>query len=164
MAKTIKSRKEKHLDIIQETVSLEGENPSISGRSKYNLSYFDSGQTYAASFKSLREKDLFDLLEKFRHWSKEPLVYWENQSVGKGGKHVLEFYPGFPSVNFAFPRHIPYEVEWGRFRLNNKSRLIGFRIPETHDGKVNSETGICYDRNTFYVVFYDQDHKFYASL
>lgn len=57
---------------------------------------------------------------------------------------------------------VPIEAWWGRFRLENKVRLIGFVLPDEHDGK-EQKTGsnIRFDKNTFYIVFLDKNHQFY---
>lgn len=75
------------------------------------------------------------------------------------GNHVLEVYGAFPRRSeFKHPHHVPSDVDWARFHLDGKKRLIGFTIPKD----------LCsihqrFDGNTFYVVFLDLEHKFYAT-
>ncbi len=58
-------------------------------------------------------------------------------------------------------KSIPIEAKWGRFRLKSKVRLVGFVIPEEFHDKIHEKTGLRFDKNTFYVVFLDKEHKFY---
>ncbi len=57
---------------------------------------------------------------------------------------------------YSTPPHVPSDVDWARFRLDGKKRLIGFTIPKSHcrqDSRL--------DDNTFYIVFLDLEHNFY---
>lgn len=139
-------------------------------RSKFNFSYFDRnppGQDFIDWNTSAGDSKIVKLMGKLKEFSRQPLRYWENQKIGKGksggrGKRqsCLEVYKNFPiNSDFTHPAHVPEDVWWARFRLDNDTRLIGFVIPTS----IECDKDIDYDRNTFYVVFLDEMHKFYKS-
>ena len=147
-------------------ISLESDTNKLTERCKFNFSYFTSEQEHASDFSDLSELELLKLLNKLKHYSVEPLDYWTTQSIGSGKKRrmLLEFYGEFPSKSeFEFPKHIPHEVLWGRFRLESDDRLIGFVVPDEFHNTYHEKTGFQFDKNTFYVVFIDKNHKFYPS-
>ena len=89
--------------------------------------------------------------------------FWHNERVG-AGLRILEFYGNFPTkTKFKEPTHIPIPVQWGRFRLESKVRLVGFTIPADYHKKLDKNTDEYFDKNTFYVVFLDQNHEFYYT-
>lgn len=137
-------------------------------RSKLNFSYFDSnppGQDFIDLNTNSGNSKLVKIVNKFKDFTREPLKYWENQKIGKGkrgGKggrqSCLEIYKDFPkSSAFKHPPHVPEDVWWGRFRVDNDTRLVGFVVPDT----LNQNNEL--DCNTFYVVFLDEKHQFYIS-
>lgn len=65
--------------------------------------------------------------------------------------------------DFKHPLYVPFEAQWARFRINNLSRLIGFVIPAKSHAKQHSTTHEYFDKNTFYVVFLDRNHRFYLT-
>lgn len=144
------------------TASIELDSDSLAGRCKFNFSYFevqDAGQ----SFSDLSAEDLVKLFDKLKAFGKESLDYWKNQRVGKSG-NILSVYGSFPArSDFTHPKHVPHQAEWGRFRLDWASRLCGFTIPKCYDGKPHKGSGRLWCSNTFYVVFLDQDHRFFKS-
>jgi hypothetical protein len=108
-------------------------------------------------------EQLHKLLGKLKHYSQESLDHWENQHVGAHGK-VLAIYDEFPkNTDFTRPKHVPHQVKWGRFRLESAVRLVGFVIPSDFEGKLHPITKEPFDRNTFYVVYLDKDHRFYKT-
>lgn len=129
--------------------------------STFNFSYFDNSQEAGQDFKDWSEEQLVKLLNKLKEYSKKSLEEWKRTKVGSG-KHrynILEEYGDFPKrTDFEHPKHIPHQVSWARFRLEQSVRLIGFLIPEEY-------TNVPYnlDRKTFYVVFLDKDHRFYKT-
>jgi len=140
----------------------------IINRSKFNFSYFDTnppGQDFSDWNTTSGNSKLVKLVNKLKEFTREPLSYWENQKIGKGkrggkGKRqaCLEIYKDFPKKSgFKHPPHVPEDVWWGRFRIDNDTRLAGFVIPETLNAKHD------YDCNTFYVVFLDENHQFYMT-
>ncbi|WP_419774118.1 hypothetical protein [Halarcobacter sp.] len=52
----------------------------------------------------------------------------------------------------------------GRFKLGSKIRLASFIITKKdfYD-RENSKTKVRWETNTFYVVFLDEDHKFWKT-
>jgi hypothetical protein len=62
---------------------------------------------------------------------------------------------------FKFPKNVPHQAQWARFRLENKVRLIGFVVPGKYKDKRHAKTKKRFDGNTFYVVFPDKNHLFY---
>lgn len=101
-----------------------------------------------------------------KEYSKESLKSWENREIGSGehrGK-VFVIYDTFPDPSLLeHPKHIPLDVKWARFRMEQSFRLGGFIVPEELHGKIHEETGFIFDKNTFYVVFIDRDHNFYLT-
>jgi hypothetical protein len=140
------------------------ENSTLSKRSKFNFSFFDGSQEAGPELAGLSPAELSELLEKLRLFTKEPLSYWRNQRCGGGSLKVLEIYSSFPkNSDFTRPKHVPHDGLWARFRFDNMTRLIGFVIPPEMDGKYDRDEGYRFDINTFYVVFYDPDHRFYKT-
>jgi hypothetical protein len=144
------------------TASLENSTCPLTARCKFNFGYFEK-QAASQTFDEWTTQQQVVLFEKLKEFSKEPLEYWMNQSVGKSGR-VLSIYGAFPArSDFAHPKHVPHQVRWGRFRLDWSGRLCGFVVPKELDGSVHPSTGNRFDANTFYVVFLDRDHCFYAG-
>lgn len=145
------------------TASIEAEDDTLTNRCKFNFSYFcaqEAGQCYG----DLEKEQLVKLLEKLTAYSREPLTYWKTRPIGKGGKKVLAIYPKFPDPSdFEHPKHVPHQAMWGRFRTESDARIIGFVLPEECHGKAHPTTGQRFDCNTFYVVFLDNNHRFYKG-
>jgi hypothetical protein len=161
MSKFKNSGKEGFLSSIP-TASIELDSDLLADRCKFNFAYFevqDAGQ----SFSDLTHENMAGLFNKLKDFSKESLDYWRNQRVGKSG-YVLSTYGKFPSKSdFKQPKHVPHQAEWGRFRLDWASRLCGFTIPKCFDGKMHKGSGKLWCSNTFYIVFLDEEHKFYKG-
>jgi hypothetical protein len=133
--------------------------PDISGRCRFNFSYFHSNQEYATDLATWDENNLQQFFSKLRLYSQNPLSYWQQQAIGSHKNHVLEIYGAFPRKSgFNHPAHVPSDVDWARFRLDGKKRLIGFTIPKSY---CTSDSH--FDYNTFYIVFLDLEHKFYLG-
>lgn len=131
---------------------------NISSRLKFNLSYFRP-ESPGYDFSNLTQEKLNELIVKIKEYSREPLIYWENQNA-------YEKYGKFPEKSdFFHPESVPTEISWGRFRIGRMERLVGFTIPQNSHGEKRSFGGKDYflDYNTFYVVFLDLDHKFYIT-
>ncbi len=147
------------------------ESSEIAKRCKFNFSYFVEDQLAGQSFADWNNgqgpSSLYGLLDKVRQFSREPLDYWNNEKVGK--QNILEIYGAFPKTSkteFSHPPSVPHDVQWARFRLAAKVRLIGFVLPkESHnvDNCKAKKVEYLLDCNTFYVVFLDKDHKFYKT-
>lgn len=136
----------------------------LATRCKFNFSYFDGAQVPASEFSSFDADFLAELLEKLKHFSKEKLAFWLHRRAGGGGLKVLALYDTFPAQSdFARPKSVPHDVRWGRFRLDNMTRLVGFVVPGEYSNQTSSDAGFFYDCNTFYVVFIDEEHRFYKS-
>lgn len=142
--------------------SLEDDNNDLTIRCKFNFSYFDSSQDAGQEFREWTYKQLIDLLRKLKDYTTKPLDYWRNERAGNSGLKVLAIYGSFPNKSdFVPPKHIPHQAQWGRFRLGSKLRLVGFTIPTQLHRTSHRKTDEYFDKNTFYVVFFDRDHKFY---
>jgi hypothetical protein len=136
--------------------SLDDSNDDLSSRCKFNFSYFDA-QAAGQDFCGWGHPELTDLLEKLREYSRKPLEYWTQQSV-------LVIYNQFPAKSeFKHPKHVPHQVRWGRFRIKQSVRLVGFVLPTQYHGRTHPNTGVAWDCNVFYVVFLDADHKFWVT-
>lgn len=142
--------------------SLELDSDPLAARCKFNFAYFEV-QAASQAFSDLTPDKMAMLFEKLKEFSKESLDYWRSQRVGKSG-HVFSTYGKFPSnSDFTQPKHIPHQADWGRFRMDWASRLCGFSVPKSHDGKLHLGSGKIWCSNTFYIVFIDEDHRFYKS-
>ncbi|MEX3238543.1 hypothetical protein [Serratia quinivorans] len=140
------------------------EGGDLSGRCKFNFSYFDANQAAGQDFPVWSHGELIKLLEKIKHYTNHPLEYWRTERCGSGGLTIYANYKKFPKKSgFSHPKHVPHDVEWARFRLENIVRLVGFVIPSKLHQTYDEKTGFHYDSNTFYVVFLDKEHKFYIS-
>lgn len=155
------SRSKKYLGELPVT-SLDSQNDTLSIRSKFNFSYFDV-QVASQPFEDWTHDQLIKLLNKLKDYSKESLQHWKNTAVGSSGS-ILTIYGGFPKkTEFAIPKHVPHQAEWGRFRLEQAVRLVGFVLPNEYHGKIHPQTGQAFCCNTFYVVYLDRKHLFYKT-
>ena len=156
------SKKKRFLDQLSKLPSIEAPDNNFVIRAKFNFSYFDSSQKYGQNFIDWSHKQLYKLLEKLKEYSKQSLEYWRNQRIGGGGLRVFSTYDKFPvKSKFYPPNYVPHQAQWGRFHLENKPRLIGFTISGDLHKKKHKKTNEFFDKNTFYIVFLDADHKFY---
>ena len=144
-------------------VSLNATNNDLAQRCKFNFSYFVNDDEAGQDFKDWTQEELVKLLEKLKEYSKFPLSHWKTQNVGKY-KVFVNYGTEFPkNTDFTEPKHIPLEVEWCRIHLENKPRLIGFVVPDSYHDELQESSTFKFDKNTFYVVFLDKEHKFYKT-
>ncbi|MCL1065855.1 hypothetical protein L2735_03415 [Shewanella olleyana] len=134
----------------------------IEKRCKFNFSYLhhsgEWGQDFIEWNLAAGNSSIVKLINKIKDYTKSSLEHWVNKPCTGG--HVLKFYDRFPlHSNFSQPKSIPTDVEWGVFRLENKARLVGFRVSETTSAVYEQK----YCTNTFYVVFLDNNHDFYPT-
>lgn len=165
MNKYSNNKSKQKLNLISEYASLYKETDKLTIRCKFNFHYFNI-QDAGEDFKDWNHIQLIKLMNKLKNYSENSLEYWTNQNIGKGIGHVLEIYGQFPKstqTDFSEPKAIPIEAQWGRFRLESSVRFIGFIIPNELHSQAHSITTERFDKNTFYVVFLDKDHKFYQS-
>lgn len=155
------SKKDKFLTSIP-IASIDLDDDTLASRCKFNFSYFEV-QDAGKSFSDLTQEAMAELFKKIKEYNKESLDYWRSQRVGKSGT-VFSTYGSFPAnSDFSQPKHVPHQAEWGRFRLDWASRLCGFTVPKSYDGTIHNSTRRIFCSNTFYVVFIDEDHRFYKS-
>lgn len=149
------------------------ETSDIATRCKFNFSYLDTsqvGQNFIDWNDTAGDSKLVKLMDKLKDFTRQPLSHWKNMKIGTGkrggrGKRqsCLEVYGDFPKKSaFSHPPHVPEDVLWARFRLDNETRLAGFVIPDKISG-LNDTSVKQYDTNTFYVVFLDKNHQFYLT-
>jgi hypothetical protein len=144
------------------TISLES--GEIVERSKFNFSFFDGTQVHGQDFEDWSQNELTKLLLKLKNYSESSLESWRHQRIGGGGLKVFEIYGKFPkNSEFKHPKHVPHDVSWARFRLENLVRLVGFIVPKGFKCPEGIKQTEPFDSNTFYVVFLDRDHKFYLT-
>ncbi|MBR7794396.1 hypothetical protein KDM87_17510 [Undibacterium sp. FT147W] len=157
-----KSRKESFLKQLMEYPSIESPEYDLVLRCKFNFSYFtkqDAGQ----SFGELTHENLISLCEKLCHYSKESLLHWKKEQIGKKSGHVLEIYESFPKKSdFTEPKSVPHQAQWARFRIDSSTRLVGFVVPDKFHDTMHDK-GCRFDKNTFYIVFIDENHVFYKT-
>jgi hypothetical protein len=136
---------------------------TLASRCKFNFSYFEV-QEAGQSFENWDHDRLCKFLEKLKHYGQNSLQYWRTQAVA-GGRTILEIYGDFPhgKSDFMMPKHIPRQALWGRFRLESTVRVVGFVLPPERDGEIHEKCKARFDCNTFYVVFFDAEHRFYKT-
>lgn len=154
------SRKDRFLASIP-TASLGSPDNNLALRCKFNFSYFTE-QPAGQTFSDWGGPAVIELCGKLKEFSQQPLTYWMTRPVGKSGT-VLTIYGDFPKPSeFEHPKAVPIEAQWGRFRLDWSSRLVGFVVPKAFQDEKH-ECGHRFDCNTFYVVFLDENHVFYKG-
>ena len=151
------SKKEKNLPLILESASLNLPTDILTKRCKFNFHYFNKNCA-GQDFKDWHPDKLIMLLEKLKIFSENSLDYWENQ---KPTFVIYDHFPILAKTDFKNPTNVPLEARWGRFRLGGKIRLIGFVIPESYHDREHEKTRMRWDINTFYVVFLDENHRFW---
>ncbi len=165
MNKFTNRKKNTFIDSIP-IISLDSDSHDIVNRCKFNFSYFDSSQKAGQDFSDWTQDQLSKLLTKLKEYSRQPLSHWKTVKIGSG-KHrnsILIEYVDFPKKSdFKFPKYVPHQVSWARFRLEQSVRLIGFIIPSDYKDKEIKKYNWKFDCNTFYVVFLDKNHKFYLT-
>jgi len=155
MGKFKNHRRESFLDNIPKA-SIKEKSDVLATKCKFNFAYFindNAGQ----DFKDWTYKQLYELFDKLKEYSKFSLSHWESENL-------LIKYLGFPTnTDFTLPKSIPHQAIWSRFRLEGDSRLIGFVIPDEFKYEEQNKSGYRFDTNTFYVVFLDENHRFYIT-
>lgn len=144
------------------TISLEDFTNDLTTRCKFNFSYFHVEDSISQDFHEWDREELAKLLNKLKEYSKFTLEHWTRKTVGR--YPVFAIYDEFPTnTDFTKPNHIPHQAEWARFHLENLVRVIGFVIPAEYHNNPHPTTRMLYDKNTFYVVYLDKDHRFYKT-
>lgn len=127
---------------------------------RFNFNFFDRNQSHASDFEELGHEELLKLINKFVNFSDKSLLEWSNETAG--GHNLFVNYRNFPNPSeFKHPACVPHDVEWCRLRIGSKLRLIGFVVPPNLHGV--AKDNFYYDKNTFYLVFIDKEHKFYMT-
>ncbi|NIG74076.1 hypothetical protein F3J34_10760 [Klebsiella sp. Ap-873] len=152
----------KYLKSFEDLVSLDAKDCNLSLRCKFNFSYFDSNQKCSGKISDWDINGVGDFFDKLKDYSTRSLNQLQQIGIGKNRQGLLSIYDTYPNNSlFEKPKAVPHQARWGRFRLDQNKRLIGFVIPEDYNGTRHSDTGMMYDSNTFYVVFIDNNHNFY---
>ena len=141
-------------------IDFNSEHESITQRCKFNFHYINFTPP-AANFKTGNLQGLMDKLKLFSQYS---LEYWNKRKVGSNA--YLVYYDKFPDsqkTEYLYPKNVPIEARWARFRITGRFRLIGFVIPENLHGQHHKDSGYTFDKNTFYCVFIDEEHKFWLT-
>lgn len=155
------TRKVNFLKAIPDTSLDSGE---ITEKCKFNFSYFDGTQEAGQDYSGWSYEEILKLADKFKNYTNSSLDYWRHQRVGGGGLKVFEVYGKFPTKSdFTHPKHVPHDVQWARFRLENMVRLVGFIIPRGFACQKDVVLKEPFDSNTFYIVFLDKNHRFYLT-
>lgn len=145
----------------------------IASRCKFNFSYLETnqiGQSFVDWNTMAGNSKLVKLMDKLKDFTREPLSHWtqkRSKKEKKGGRgkrqSYLEIYGEFPTRSaFKHPAHVPEDVLWGRFRIDNDTRLAGFVLPEKYKFSQDKSAN-AYCTNTFYIVFLDENHAFYLT-
>ncbi|EOI5817605.1 hypothetical protein ACMS04_000108 [Cronobacter malonaticus] len=150
------------LKTFENLESLDSEQCNLSMRCKFNFSYFDKSQDNAGKISDWSLDNISDFFDKLIDYSSKSLSQLQQIGIGKKRQSLLSIYDSFPSHSmFVRPKNVPHQARWGRFRLDQNKRLIGFVVPDEYHGMRHEKTGMLYDKNTFYVVFIDSGHLFY---
>jgi hypothetical protein len=113
-------------------------------------------------FRDWTKKQLYELFDKLKEYSKFPLSRWEGEK--QGNYPIFVKYSQFPTnTEFEKPKSVPHQAIWSRFHLEGDSRLIGFVLPDEYKDTEQNKSGFRFDNNTFYIVFLDENHKFYIT-
>lgn len=156
------SRAKDFLKKFEGLESLDSELCNLSMRCKFNFSYFDKNQDNASEISEWSIENISDFFNKLIDYSTKSLSQLQQIGIGKKRHGLLSFYDSFPNHSmFERPKNIPHQARWGRFRLDQNKRLIGFVVPDEYHGVIHEKTGMVYDKNTFYIVFIDNEHLFY---
>lgn len=132
--------------------SIDSVRAGIEGLLSFNFKYLDTEQ--GDKFSDLTNAQFSKIIEKLKWYSNENRQHWENEKIGKST--VLAVYGDFPHPSdFHHPKHVPAGVRWARFRMEGDQRLVGFMINKDDSDKTPFNT------NVFYVVFLDNNHRFY---
>lgn len=159
MGKFKNTQKESFLDSIP-TTSLDSDTDKLTLKCKFNFAYFNASQDAGQNFSDWNRNELTKLLDKLKNYSENSLEYWKTQTAGKHS--IFSVYEIFPkNSDFEEPKNIPHQVKWARFHVENLVRLVGFVIPDSYHGNSHPKTKETFDKNTFYIVFLDKNHKFY---
>lgn len=139
------------------------ESTKLVRRTKFNFSFLDLEQP-----KNLAQdltKEFFDgLFKKLKHFSAEPLAYWDVAPVGRKDGNYLEIYGAFPKrSDFKHPAFVPHDAIWCRFRISSSVRLAGFTVPSKYNHQLCEDERYRFCTNTFYIVFIDLEHGFYKT-
>ena len=164
MSKYGNSRANQKTEEIKSSVDLNSDSDILTSRCKFNFHYFDNSNA-GQDFQDWTKEELSDLLNKLKFYSENSLEYWKKKPTGGSG-NVLQIYGKFPipaKTDFKEPKYVPYQAEWGRFRLKAKVRLVGFIVPHTFHKDEHKKTKMRWDKNTFYIVFLDKEHKFWKT-
>jgi len=105
----------------------------------FSLKDFDINQ--GQSFENWeQERILSNLLNRLR----EICSYSIEEALAK---QIIKIYDNFPAESdFKYPKHVPEGVNWGTIRIKGKERIAGY-----------------VEDNVFYVVFLDEDHRFWIT-
>jgi hypothetical protein len=145
------------------TASIDLASDTLASRCKFNFSYF-TVQPGSQDFIDLNVNELRKLFEKLKEYSRQPLTYWRTCPIGRSSGNVFDEYGRFPEKSdFYHPKSVPHQAMWGRFRLESATRLCGFTVPNSYHKTLHVNNRDYFCSNTFYIVFFDRDHKFYKT-
>ncbi len=156
------SNAQKFLRGFEGLVSLDSAQCNLAKRCKFNFSYFMTNQKVCGKLSDWDKTTICDFFTKLIDYSSKSLSELQMIGLGKNRYSLLSIYDSYPKQShFEQPRDIPHQARWGRIRLDQNKRLIGFVVPDEYHGCRHEGTGMLYDKNTFYVVFIDNEHRFY---
>lgn len=121
----------------------------------FNFKYFIYGNDVGESFEEWEgEGILADLNNKLKNFSGKTKA-----ELLRDG--TLEIYGAYPKDSkFIKPKTLVFAgIQWARFRITGRRRLIGFFLED----KVLKSTSSENFRNVFFIVFLDKDHMFAPS-
>ena len=134
-----RSRSERLENVRSERATAVPEEPKL----VFNFKDFDASQSVSQSFEAWQKAGkLADLMVKLQHLSQWSLT----EAIA--GKQVA-VYGAFPAgSDFRPPKHIAPDVQWAVIKgvKGQKGRVAGYVIG-----------------NVFYVVFLDQNHRFWVT-
>lgn len=142
-AKHTNSRKtEKIKELTEWTSLIQGTH----GKLSFNFKFFTYGDHSGQSFEKWQQEEILaDLNNKLKDFSNKSKLELRTD-------RTLEIYDYIPhDTEFEIPKvFIGQPIKWARLRITGSRRLIGILLPD--------EEGV--QKDIFYVVFLDEDHKF----
>ncbi len=118
---------------------------------KKSISDLQDSSDFVLSFKHLDKQQGSDIYK----WEKDNMLALALDTMGNYCCRPLKeqfsdkftVYGGFPKKsNFTHPAHVPMDANWARIHINGLHVIAGHIV-----------------KNTFYVVFFDNDHTFYIT-
>ena len=129
--------------VLKEKKERSVNDPERLGNFQISLQYYNDDQPSEHTLLTWQNEGLLaDALDVLKGYCQRPL-----REQIDGDKFAL--YEGFPSkdkTDFTFPQNVPDDAHWARIHVKGKPVIIGHVVG-----------------NTFFIVFFDKDHRFWLT-